>query len=485
MNIVFTAAEAYPFAKVGGLADVLGALPKSLTKLGAEVSLIIPLYSDINKEQYRIEPLDSVILLDTPDGEQEAIIHKGYLPYTEIPVFFIGNRRYFDRPGIYSDPKTGESYPDDGARFSFFSRSVPEVIKRVGIKPDILHANDYQTALVLVYLRKLYRNDPVFKDTKTVFSIHNLAYQGVFDPSILEYTRIGHDEFYPTGPFEFWNRVNFMKLGILFSDHITTVSPTYAEEIQTTDFGHGLEGVLTENAHKLTGILNGVDYSVWNPATDPYLKVHFTPEKLANKKQLKRELLEKSGLPETHIDLPMIGMVTRMADQKGFDIIGRAIDSILQLPLTFVILGTGRKGIESMLRDAAERHPKKMAAHFMFNPSMAHLIEAGSDMFLMPSRYEPCGLNQMYSLKYGTVPIVRETGGLADTIRDVDKYNNGTGFVFQEYSHLTLLETIERAVEVFDDEERWQQIVHRGMAEDFSWDSSARQYIRLYENLLS
>ncbi len=240
MNIVFVGAEAYPFAKVGGLADVLGALPKSLAKIGAEVSLIIPFYSDIKSGKYEIEPFpgNNSFTLDTPDGEQTATIYRGYIPYTEIPVYFVDNEQYFDRPGIYSDPKTGEGYYDDGARFCFFSRAVPEVIKRVGIEPDIVHCNDYQTALVLVYLRKLYQNDPTFENTQTVFSIHNLAYQGHFDHAILDYVTVGQDEFYPTGPFEFWGKVNFMKLGILYADHITTVSPTYAQEIHTSKYRH-------------------------------------------------------------------------------------------------------------------------------------------------------------------------------------------------------------------------------------------------------
>jgi len=482
MKVLLVTAEAYPFAKVGGLADVAGSLPEPLHGLNVDVRVILPLYDAIDREKFDIRYCG--VEIEVPMGGKVVggKLWSSLFPGSDIPVYFIECDEYYGRPGIYTDPATGEAYPDDGERFVFFSKAVLEAVKSLGWQPDIYHCNDYQTGIIpaLVKLRE--------PNTKTgfLYSIHNLAYQGRFDREILDHIGVGHDKFYPMGDFEFHGQVNFMKIGILYSDIINTVSPTYAEEIQASEeYGYGLEGVLSAASDRLYGILNGIDQKVWNPAVDPHLPANYTKKDKSGKTLCKLELLKEAGLPENP-ELPLIGIISRLADQKGFDILIPLLDEILSRDVMIVLLGTGKKEYEAAFRTAAEKHPDKMASIIDFKGPLSHRIEAGSDMFLMPSRYEPCGLNQMYSMAYGTVPIVRKTGGLADTVTPADlSKNTGTGFVFEEYSGDALLKAIDRALKAFSDSKGWEKLMDRCMDFDSSWGASAEKYINLYRQAVS
>ena len=478
MKVLLVAAEAFPFAKVGGLADVAGSLPKPLHEKGVDIRTMIPLYDKIDREKFGIE--FSGVAFDVPMGD-ETVAGKlwcGKFPESEIPAYFIECPKYFGRPGIYTDPKTGEAYPDDGERFIFFSKAVPAALDGLGWSPDVIHANDYQTGLVPA----LYRLTRPDDKTGFLFSIHNLAYQGRFEPEILDLIGFGHDQFYPMGPFEFFGKVNLMKIGITFADLVNTVSPTYAKEIQSSaEFGYGLEGVLKSMSDRLFGVLNGIDQKVWNPEVDKNIPYNFSKDDLSGKRMCKAALLKEVGLPKDKIDVPLIASISRLADQKGFDILLPIMEDILKENVTFVLLGTGKKEYEAAFTELAKKFPDKMAAIIDFKGPLAHLIEAGADMFLMPSRYEPCGLNQMYSMAYGTVPIVRKTGGLADTVVQADLERNiGNGFVFEKYESKALLSIVKKAVRAFQDKKGWQRLQRRAMEFDSSWERSAERYIELY-----
>ncbi|SYZ73504.1 Glycogen synthase [Candidatus Zixiibacteriota bacterium] len=483
LNIAFITPEAVPFAKTGGLADVSGILPRTLALMGHNVKLILPRYLRVKEGEKNAE-----ISLTIPVGKDryQAELYQlkdGKLPYE---VIFIGNDHFFGRAELYLDLKTGKDYPDNAERFIFFSRAVLEYLRKSNWKADIIHCNDWQSALIPAYLKNVFAGDPLLKDAKSVFTIHNLAYQGQFPAEIFKKTGLDNALFDPTGPFEYWGKVNFLKSALYFADHITTVSPTYAKEIQTTsDYGMGLEGVLRDKAAKLTGILNGVDYSVWSPRNDKLIPYHYFMANLSGKKSNKLALLHQAGLP-IRIDSPLFGMISRLDNQKGFDLIMAIMDEMMALDIQFILLGTGDREYHQFFEKMQKKYPDKFRPYLEFDNKLAHLIEAGADIFLMPSRYEPCGLNQMYSLKYGTVPLVRRTGGLADTVEDFDeKTQKGTGFVFEEYLPPALLTAVERAAAMFRKKRVWYKIVKAGMARDYSWLSSARKYGQLYEAVLN
>ncbi len=484
MKILFVSAEVYPFAKVGGLADVAGALPKALRNLGADVRIIMPYYGDIQKKagEFNIKLTDiRNVPIVVGDIVERFSLYETKIPGTDVPVYFIRSGRYFDREGIYFNPQTKKEFPDQGERLVFFARAVMEAAPALDFKPDIVHTNDHHTSLIPAYLKLAYRHHPTWRETASVLTIHNLAYQGIFEPDIIEKMGIGEELFYPTGPFEFFGKVNFLKIGILFADVVNTVSPTYAKEIQTPEYGYKLEGLLRSISHKLFGILNGVDTTVWNPRTDQYIEYHYSPEDLSGKSKMKLVVLKEFGLPEDE-KTPLIGMIGRMTDQKGYDLVAEILPELMKREIKMVVLGSGDPKYEQMFEDLAKKFPEKLGVYTGFNGPLAHKIEAGADMFLMPSRFEPCGLNQMYSLLYGTVPIVRKTGGLADTVIDADEYpERGNGFVFEKYEPDALFDAIERALRAFADPERWRKIMLRGMKEDFSWDKSARKYLELYQ----
>ncbi len=479
LNIAFITPEAVPYAKTGGLADVSGILPRTLAMMGHNVKLIMPKYRRI--KEGRLDPELSIVC-PVGKGEFRGEIYRIKENKLPFEVLLIGNNRFFDRDSLYLDPETGLDYTDNDERFIFFSRAALEVQKRLGWKPDIIHCNDWQSALIPAYLKTIFKDDPVLGGAKAIFTIHNLAFQGQFPAEVYEKIGLAESFFNPTGPFEYWGKVNFLKSALYFADHITTVSPTYAKEIQSTsDYGMGLEGVLRDRAAKVTGILNGADYTTWSPRIDKLIPHHYFPANLSGKKSNKLALLHRAGMP-VRVDSPLFGMISRLDNQKGFDLIVEIMDKMMAIDLQFILLGTGDKEYHGFFEKMREKYPDKFKPYLEFDNALAHLIEAGADIFLMPSRYEPCGLNQMYSLRYGTVPLVRRTGGLADTVEDFDEATHkGTGFVFEEYTPKALLSAIMRAAEVFRKKRVWYKIAKAGMEQDFSWTKSAARYSELYQ----
>jgi starch synthase len=483
------AAECLPFAQAGGLGDVLGALPVELEKLGGEVSVLIPRYRLIDLKKYGFHPYKVSAGTVIPFGWEEVSydVHVGTLPGSRVKVFLIGNDRFFGRDGIYFDPHTGRDFPDQSDRWVFFNRAAIEFIRSELSNIDIIHCHDHQAALVPAYLRKFYRRDGMFSRTGTVYTIHNLGYQGMFPRSVMWRAGFNEAEFYPTSPFEFYGSFNFMKVGIVYADLITTVSPTYAREIQeSSEIGYGLEGVLRERSNDLIGILNGVDVEAWDPSRDPLIPAHFDASNIRGKRQAKRALLREFGLDESRLDAPLFVMISRIELQKGFDLVLSVLDDLLSQDVSFILLGTGNKETEGYLKTIGERHRGKASIRFAFEKRLAHLTEAGGDIFLMPSRYEPCGLNQMYSLRYGTVPVVRATGGLADTVQEfIPETGEGTGFRFNHYDPAAFRLAINRALTIYADRRAWIQLMKNGMRQDFSWSRSARRYIEAYNRIRS
>ncbi len=487
LNVVMLAAEAVPYVKVGGLGDVVGALPKALEKLGVKPTILIPAYKSINHDEFGIRPCEAVpgFSLGMGSGSVHAEVYQARIPYTGIDVFLIGCVDYFYRDGIYDDPVTREGYLDNMERYIFFVRAGLEFLRRLGRRVDILHCHDSQTGLVPGLLQANHREDPFFRGTGSLFTIHNLAYQGIFPRESLYWAGIDYRHFHYASPFEFWGKVNFMKAGIQASDLLNTVSETYAREIQSTaEFGYGLEGVLRARSNDLSGIVNGIDYSEWDPESDPSLPAHFSTRDLSGKVACKAGVLSSFGLPRDGEQVPLVGMVSRLADQKGLDLVAEAMEDLVRQNLRFVFLGRGQQRYHELLSYFAARHPKKVGVKIDFDNALAHNIYAGCDMFLMPSRYEPCGLNQLISLRYGTVPIVRATGGLVDTVEDFSPdTGTGTGFRFMSYSASDMMGAVHRGLTLYSDTTRWSEMVHRAMSQNWSWDESARKYAALYHEI--
>jgi starch synthase len=485
LRILEVASEVAPFARTGGLGDVLGSLPKALAKLGHDVKVVMPRYGSIDDSTYR--PTSTALEFPVQVAGTPRVCSADRLrdQRAKTDYYFLGNEQYFGRKEFYLDPATGRDFADNDERFVFFSRAVIELVKRLGWNPHIVHAHDWQAAIIPAYLRTLYAGDSTFADTKSVLTIHNLGYQGLFPAKRFPLLGLPERMFYAmTGPFEFFGKVNLLKGGIATADWITTVSERYAEEIQSgSEFGCGLEGVLRERKARLTGILNGVDYLVWSPSRDRNIPFHYNPSNLSGKRQNKIELLRSAGLPMRNL-APLIGMVSRLTDQKGWDLVAEAADRLFTMNLQMVVLGDGEAKYRELLRELEKKYPDKVKAYFAFDDTLAHQIETAADMFLMPSRWEPCGLNQMYSLKYGTVPIVREVGGLADTIIPFDSVtHDGNGFVFKEYTAEAMLDVVARAVSLFARRRAWTRLMKAGMAADFSWEVSARKYADLFLRL--
>jgi len=479
MNIVMVASEAVPFAKTGGLADVVGAIPRSLMALGHTVSVFMPLYTMVRKNCTSMTDTKLSVTVPVGDAMETGRIYKAFLPGTSVPVYFVENDRYFQRDGLYG--QAGEDYPDNSERFTFFCRQVLEAITALRLPCDVIHCHDWQTALIPVYLKTTYRDTPGLAGAGTLFTVHNLAYQGLFWHWDMNLTGLDWSLF-NWKQLEFWGKLNFMKGGLVFADLINTVSETYAREIQTPEYGCGLEGILGERSKDLYGVVNGIDYEVWNPATDPLIPARYDAKKMSGKVTCRKFLQRKCGLPVRKA--PLIGMVGRLTDQKGFDLVAEVMGEMLGTEVQLVILGAGEPKYHDLVNRLAHSYPDRMAVTLGFDNQLAHEIEAGADMFLMPSRFEPCGLNQLYSLKYGTVPIVRRTGGLADTVMDCtpETLANGaaTGFCFEKYSAAELLATIKRALACYADRKTWLKLVKNGMAQNWSWDESARKYVQLY-----
>ncbi len=476
MQIAFAASECFPFSKTGGLADVVGALPPALAQLGHQVTVYVPRYRSTKLEN----PTRVIASITVPFDDRYrfcSVLDGGFS--NGVQYYFVDYPPFFDREALYGTP-LGD-YHDNAERFDLFCRAVLESAKILGA-PDLFHCHDWQTALIPILLKTVYEEDPAYSQTPCVFTIHNLGYQGLFPPEVLPLLMLPWDLF-TMAKLEFYGKVNFLKGAIDAADYLTTVSKRYAQEIQTAEYGFGLEGVLRARSSTLTGILNGVDYSEWNPATDKMIAANYSADDMSGKAKCKQDLLAEFGLPHD-TQLPVIGIVSRFAGQKGFDLIQFVADRMAREDLIVIALGTGDREYEDMFRRLHKQYPQKFAVKIEFNNRLAHKIEAGADMFLMPSKYEPAGLNQLYSLKYGTVPIVRATGGLDDTIEQYDPVSGkGTGFKFKEYSGEALLDTVKAAVLAYRDSAKWQKLMHNGMVLDHSWATAAREYERVYDRV--
>jgi len=478
MKILFASPEAVPFAKTGGLADVSGALTRTLAQMGQEVFLILPQYRLINEKSFPLTNTGVVLKVPISQGVENAEVYSVELA-SNFQALLIRKDEYYGRDQLYGT--TNGDFEDNAERFTFFSRSIIEATLALELKPDIIHCNDWQTGLVPVYLKTLYLNVPGLQQLASIFTIHNIGYQGLFWHYDMPITNLGWEFFTPQA-LEFYGKLNFLKGGIVFGDAVTTVSRKYMEEIQTPEFGAGLDGVLRDRKEDLYGILNGVDYKEWSPSEDPYIKERYGLSDLRGKKACKVDLQRQFGLPEKE-DVPLIGTISRLAEQKGFDLIAAIMEDLVALGLQFVLLGKGEEKYHLFFKDFSKRYPQQVGVKIDFDDALAHKIEAGADMFLMPSRYEPCGLNQIYSLKYGTVPIVRATGGLDDTIQDFNPLQEeGNGFKFTDYSASCLREAIKRALQVYRDRALWEKLMIQGMSADFSWEQSARAYLEVYRD---
>jgi starch synthase len=478
MRITFAASECVPFAKTGGLADVAGTLPRILAGAGHDVSVFVPLYRQTHVAG--AQPVVRSITIPFDDHYRFCSVLSGD-PGSKVRYYFVDYPPFFDRPGGLYGTSAGD-YPDNAERYALFCRAVLEASKVLGV-PEIFHCHDWQTALIPILLRTQYAEDPAFRDVATVFTIHNVGYQGVFTPDTLPLLTLPWDLF-TISKMEFFGNVNFLKGALVYADFITTVSHRYAHEIQTTEFGFGLEGVLKDRAATVAGILNGVDYDEWNPATDKLIAANYTPSDLSGKAKCKEDLLRTVGLQQPDTELPVIGIVSRFASQKGFDLILQIMDRLAREEMILIALGSGDTSYEEMFLRLQRHFPGKVAVRVAYDNALAHKIEAGSDMFLMPSRYEPAGLNQIYSLKYGTVPIVRATGGLDETIESWDgRTGRGTGFKFTDYNGEALLAKIKEALTAFHDKSAWSKLMRNGMAKDFSWQASAKEYVKVYEKV--
>jgi starch synthase len=473
VKILFISSEGLPYSKTGGLADVVEALPRALQASGHEVAVLLPRYHG-NKIT---STLVSSVSTQLGDKMRFPAIGEG-TPVMGVRYFFVDDPAFFDRAHLYGD-KAGD-YPDNAERFAEFSRVAIEFTKRVWL-PDVIHCHDWQSAMVPLLLRTQHANDPVVRSLPVVLTIHNLGYQGLFPQTAMK--NIGlPDTLFTMDALEFYGKVNFLKGGLIFADYLTTVSRRYAKEIQTPEYGWGLEGVIRNRADRLVGILNGVDYGVWSPEADTLIAQKYSINSLEGKKACKKDLLASFRLPQENLDIPLIGIVSRFVDQKGFDLIAQVAEELMDENLALVALCTGQPEYEKLFKGLAEKYSARVGVKIGYDNTLAHKIEAGADMFLMPSRYEPCGLNQIYSLRYGTVPVVRATGGLDDTIQSfASKTHQGTGFKFEEYDGAALLGCIRAALKVYRDPKVWHAIQANGMAKDFSWKASAAAYVTLYE----
>lgn len=472
MKVLFAAAEAHPFIKTGGLADVIGALPKALKGAGVDVRVILPKYRGIpEKFTSKMEHLTEVYV---PIGWRNQYCGIEHMVHDGIPVYFIDNEYYFGRDGIYG-------YMDDGERFAFYNRAVLECLPAIDFQPDVLHCHDWHAAVIPMLLQGHYRHNPFYSEMRSVFTIHNLLYQGVFPYEVLG-ELLGLDSSY-FGGVEYYGNVNFLKGGIVYSDRVTTVSPTYSEEIRTPYYGYGLDGLLNARADVLSGIVNGIDTKSYNPATDTSLVTRYRSN-LAKKTENKLALQEELGLP-VDANIPMVAMVTRLVDSKGLDLLTRVLDELLYKDdIQFVLLGTGDESYERWFKEAAWRYPTKLSSQILFNDALSRKIYAASDIFLMPSKFEPCGISQLLALRYGSIPVVRETGGLNDTVQAYNEESGeGNGFTFSNYNAHDMMFTLRRAVSLYKQPEHWKKITKNAFAGDYSWNVSAQQYMDIYNEI--
>jgi len=459
MRILVAASELTPLAKTGGLGDVLGALPRALARKGHEVLVFLPFYKTLNLDGIKTKSVPIDVQVSVGAVSQIASLSMVKDRQRGLRICLIHHPEYFDRDAYYTDPSTGKDYPDNAERFTFFCRAVLEAARALDFAPEIVHAHDWQAALLPALLKTEYKEDGFFEDTRSVMTIHNLAHQGQFEADKYSVLNLPEELMAAEQPFEFWGKVNFLKAGICFADHITTVSEKYAEEIQTEKFGCGLDGVLSNRKEAITGILNGVDYTVWSPSRDKFIPYRYHINNLGGKRMTRVELVNAAGLPVRE-KTPLI--------------------------VQMIVLGTGDPVYHEMFESLQEKHPDRMRAFLRHDEALAHQIEAGADIFLMPSLFEPCGLNQMYSLKYGTIPLVHKVGGLADTVIPFDAQNGeGTGFVFEDETPEAMLEALDDAIRVFARKRVWTKLMKNGMRQDFSWDRAVDRYVELFDRTLS
>jgi len=491
LKILFVSSEVVPFVKTGGLADVSSSLPQAFSELGHEVRIVVPKYGAVDERKFKIHEIVRLKDIQTKIGDKDVVfsLKSCFLPgpRVRVQIYFLENHEYFgSRNSLYIDPKTGKDYPDNDERFILLSRAVMELIIKLGWVPDVIHLNDWQCGLIPAYLKTIYKDQEGFNKFKTLFTIHNLAFQGEFPLTTFSKTGLPKELESVSKGIIHNGKVNFMKSGLMFADTINTVSQTYANEIRTKEeFGEGLKDVLSKRKDSLFGIVNGIDKNVWHPEKDKQIPYKFSSKNLDEKLNNKKELAERFGLTYDE-NVPIIGIISRLFDSKGIDLIQKAFNDLMKMNLQIILLGTGDTKYHSFFEKMSLKNSKKFASYLGFNDELAHLIEAGSDMLLMPSKHEPCGLNQMYSLVYGTVPIVRETGGLADTvIKYNEKTEEGNGFVFKKYESEEMLKEINRALKLFEDKKTWQKIMRSGMKCDFSWDVSAKRYVDLYKTILA
>lgn len=475
MKVLFAVSECVPFVKTGGLADVAGALPKELKKLGTEVHVMLPNYSLISDEFK--QSFQFITSIEVPVGSTNQYCGIFNLELDGITYHFIDNEYYFHRSSLYGQD-------DDGERFSFFSKAVLECIPHLDFIPDVIHSHDWHTAMVNFLLKFQYRHQPMYTKIKTVFTIHNLQFQGIFPfEKISELLRLD-PQYFNMEQLEFYGNVNFMKGGIVSSDIVTTVSPTYKEEIQIPYFGERLDGLLRKHSDKLIGIVNGIDDSVYNPRVDRDIAVSYDLDTIEGKLENKKVLQQYFGLPEKE-STPIIAMVTRLTSQKGLDLVLHVFREMIQDDVQFILLGSGDHHFENFFNQMAQEYPDKVKVYIGFNEALAHQIYAGADLFLMPSQFEPCGLGQLIALQYGTIPIVRETGGLNDTVQSYDESTgNGNGFSFKNLNAHDLLHTVRRALDFYHQNESWSRLIQNAMTQDYSWLQSAKKYNEIYEELL-
>ncbi|MFH1680539.1 MAG: glycogen synthase GlgA [Candidatus Eisenbacteria bacterium] len=486
MHLVYVSSEVEPFAKTGGLADVAAALPRSLARRGHRISVVLPFYGVTKKKGLKTKPTDWTIRVPMGEGEETARIFEARME-KKGRYLLVEHAGYYEAgDGLYGTPEG--DYPNNSSRFAFFCKVAADLIGQIGEPVDIVHCNDWQTGLLPAYLEIGRGRSVVPGGTRTVLSNHNLAYRGACPAEEYAVTGLPAELYRPHGGVEFYGKVSFLKAGLLFADAVTTVSPRYAEEIRTAELGEGMEGLLASRGGRLFGILNGIDADVWNPETDPLIPSRYSMKNLAGKKRCKTALQKECGL-EIDPSVPLVGMVTRLADQKGIDLVVEVLPRLRRAKHQLVILGTGDERYHEIFRALQKKKSRSVSVHIKFDDALAHRIEAGADIFLMPSRYEPCGLNQMYSLRYGTVPVVRATGGLADTVVDCTGETLGsgtaTGFRFEEATPDALEGALRRAFALFPDRRAWLKLVRAGMAADFSWERSAAEYEKLYARLLA
>jgi starch synthase len=488
LKIFYVASEVTPFAKTSGLADVAGALPKYLKNLGHDTRVMMPNYKEINERKYTLRDVIRLQGIELKIGNESYYANgkSAFVPDSKVQVYFLDNKHFFDREGLYCDSKTGVEYKDNAERFIFFSKGCLETLKLLHWQPDIIHCNDWQTALIPLFLKSIYKEDTFFKNTKTVLSIHNVANQGNFEPSAVQKASLPDSLFYTGSPLELCGKFSFLKAGIEYADVLTTLSESYARAIQGSEYGCGLEAVIKKRKNELFGIMNGIDDELWNPEKDNFIPFQYNSRNLSGKLENKKELLKAFNL-EFYEEIPLFASISYIVDREGFELIQAIIEDLMQMELQFVILSARDNKYNNLFKAIQDKHPKKFGFKLGFDNQLDHLIEAGADVFLMPSRYEPCGLNQMYSLRYGTIPIVSETCGLADTVEnfDPDTAISGTGFVFKKYTPNELLKVVKKALRIYKKEDTWIKVIQNGMKKDYSWKSSAQKYVKVYQKLLN